>query len=310
MGAEPRGPQVRQQGGRLLGAAALAAALALGGCAWVPGFVHRHEGGEIAKKQVPPPGANKPYPNLASVPARPKAPDKAQLQALADSLIAARETGHTLLVATPDPSLPSTAPSLFGVGTAPPPAPAPSGGAAASLAAVNGPAPPPKTTTTTKAPTVAPPARPAVIPTGPPAPPQLANLARQPSRGATSLPGAAPVPPVSRAVQARPLAGPIPPPNPATTVEVAFPSGSAILPAKAASALKALAARRGGHPIAVIGHGGAEGAAPAAQGAAVGLGLKRAQAMAQALTADGVPANAIRIGSEAEGRGGVAHILQ
>ena len=53
--------------------------------------------------------------------------------------------------------------------------------------------------------------------------------------------------------------------------------------------LKAFAARRGNGAIAVTGYGDATSSDPDAQSAALSLGLSRAQAMANALTGDGVP---------------------
>jgi len=91
---------------------------------------------------------------------------------------------------------------------------------------------------------------------------------------------------------------------------VTFAPTSAVLPADSAAALRALAKRRGAHTIAVIGYGDTEGANPAAQSQAVSLGLKRAEAIAQALAADGVPENAVRLDALANGRGGSARLVE
>ncbi|HET6185108.1 MAG TPA: hypothetical protein VFA03_16145 [Acetobacteraceae bacterium] len=305
---------------RRTGSALLAGALSA--CSLLPTAVHRFEGGEINQPQPPPPGENRPYPNLASVPARPAPPDQAALAALSQSLTSDRENARHLLMPAPDPSLPSTSPALFGVGTVPPPAPqaaanaapdaslprpapaAPTGGAAASLAAANGP-------------TVSVPSRPPVAaqPLSPPPPAQVAAAAA-PTAAPPSVPPAPPrapaglAPTQAAARTALPPAPPRLPGTPASTVAVDFARGSAVLPAQAADALKALAAKRGNHPIAVVGGGDAASDSPAAQGEAVMLGLQRAQAMAQALAADGVPADAIRLDSQASGRGGTARILE
>ncbi|PPQ31216.1 hypothetical protein CCS01_17715, partial [Rhodopila globiformis] len=87
---------------------------------------HQAEGGEIAKQRPAPPGANEPYPSLASVPAKPAPPNMDELKKLTDSLIADRTNAQHAAQAAPlaDPSSPSASPSLFGVGTAPPPPPA------------------------------------------------------------------------------------------------------------------------------------------------------------------------------------------
>lgn len=295
---------------RILGSAALAGALA--GCSGLPGVMHRMEGGQIAKPLKPPPGIDKPFPNLASVPARPAAPDQAALERLSQSLIADRENARHLTVAAPDPSLPAASPGLFGVGSLPPPQPAGSG-AAATLAAAQGPPPstpataPPATVPAAAAPPVASPPAPqagtarapvvstplASVPAGPPAPARIAS----PAPTAASV--GTPIPPE-----------PSPPVNPATTVNVSFPPASAVLPAEAADALHALATRRGGHAVAVVGHGDATSTDPDAQSQAVALGLQRAQAIAQSLAAAGVPDSAVRLDAEAGGRGGSARILQ
>jgi outer membrane protein OmpA-like peptidoglycan-associated protein len=91
---------------------------------------------------------------------------------------------------------------------------------------------------------------------------------------------------------------------------VGFVSGSAALSPTAAQEVKAFAAKRGAGVIAVTGHGDAASSDPAAQTAAVSLGLSRAQAVANALTAAGVPAASVRINAEAAGRGASLRLLQ
>ena len=49
---------------------------------------------------------------------------------------------------------------------------------------------------------------------------------------------------------------------------------------------------------------------PEAQSAALNLGLSRAQSIVEALKADGVPGNAIRVSAEASGRGASLQLLQ
>ncbi len=332
MGAEPTGRQGPFQAdsrawlARALPIAVLAGALA--GCSGVPATVHRIEGGQIAKPLQPPPGLAQPYPNLASVPARPVAPDQKALASISQELVADRENARHLTVAapTPDPSLPAASPALFGVGTLPPPAP---GGAAATLAAVQGPAPgasaaAPATpgpatarpaTAPAPAPAPAPGAPPAetpagaepVIPAGPPAPPLGGIGAPVPATTPQAAPPTTPAP--APAPQSVKQAAP-PPANPAMTVEVAFPPASAVLPAVSADALHALARRRGAHGITVIGHGDAASTDPDIQSQAVALALGRAQAIAQALAAAGVPESAVRLDAEASGRGGSARIME
>ncbi|HJS86140.1 MAG TPA: OmpA family protein, partial [Acetobacteraceae bacterium] len=91
---------------------------------------------------------------------------------------------------------------------------------------------------------------------------------------------------------------------------LAFEPGSAVLPAPAAETLRAFARRRGGHAIVVTGYGDADSANPDVQAKALALGLQRAQAMAQALAADGVPQQSVRIEAQAGGRGGAARIIE
>ncbi len=348
MGAIPTGRQGPKQAAKLARLAAIGAlGMGLAGCSAVPNLVHRAEGGQIAKPRQPPPGLTQPYPNLATVPARPPAPDQKALEAISQSLIADRNNAsHLVLPPPPDPSSPAASPSLFGVGTVPPPPPP--GSPSATLAAAE--AAPAQATSasapaSTPAPTAPAPAHPAAVPAptpsrsvastplgpdvnptgpanvqvppGPPAPPRLASIA--PPLGAP--PGATPPVPAAATPPARPAPAASPPPpriaaapalpaNPATTVDVPFPPTSAVLPAASASALRTLAQRRGNRVIAVVGHGDAESTDPAVQSQAVSLGLQRAQAIAQALAADGVPEAAVRLDASANGRGGSARLVE
>ena len=305
----------RQAGAYLRAFAAVALIVGLAGCSSVQGFVHRTEGGQIAKPRPAPPGVARPYPNLASVPARPTPPDQKALDAISQSLVADRENArHLTLPPPPDPSSPSASPALFGVGTLPPPPPA--GSPSATLAAVETPpapnpatARPAPTSPATGAPAQAanPSAPPPQVPASPPAPPRLAALSPPAAaRPAAAVPAPKPPPPAP----SRPAAAPSLPVNPASTVDVAFAPTSAVLPAASAEALRALAKRRGAHAIAVVGRGDTDAADPAVQSQAVSLGLKRAEAIAQALAADGVPANAVRLNALANGRGGSATLVE
>ena len=84
-------------------------------------------------------------PNLASVPPKPEAPDRAALANIATALIADRTNAQHAAAAAPiaDPSVPiGASPALFGRGTVPPPAPAPPPGAGqASATMAPGPSP-------------------------------------------------------------------------------------------------------------------------------------------------------------------------
>ena len=59
----------------------------------------------------------------------------------------------------------------------------------------------------------------------------------------------------------------------------------------------------------MIGYGEARTNDPEVQSAALALGLSRAQAIAAALAADGVPASALQMDAEATGRGGAVRAL-
>ncbi|MGH7153406.1 MAG: hypothetical protein ACREF3_05705, partial [Acetobacteraceae bacterium] len=97
--------------------------------------------------------------------------------------------------------------------------------------------------------------------------------------------------------------------NPANTVEVQFAPQSSSIPPASLPALKALAAKRGNHVIEALGRGDAPSADPTAQEQAVTLGFARAQAIAAALAASGVPRGAIQVMSLASGSGGMAQLL-
>src|SRR6516165_4389116 len=130
------------------------ALLLLSGCSSLPSSInpvswwHGLQGGKIAEERPPPPGADQPYPNLSTVPAKPEQPDRAALANIANALIADRTNAQHVAAAAPiaDPSLPGASPGLFGRGTAPPPTPAPLPGAqtaSATLPAAEAPPPPP-----------------------------------------------------------------------------------------------------------------------------------------------------------------------
>lgn len=102
-------------------------------------------------------------------------------------------------------------------------------------------------------------------------------------------------------------------PKPAPTVVAAphappplligFRPGRAIVSHCGIIALKALAARRGGHAIAAIGF------APLQTSAGLRLALRRATAIANVLVAAGMPTTFIRIEALANGRGGAAQLI-
>jgi outer membrane protein OmpA-like peptidoglycan-associated protein len=92
--------------------------------------------------------------------------------------------------------------------------------------------------------------------------------------------------------------------------EIDFPKGSATLDDPALAAVKMLAASRGDRGIAVTGFGDATTSDAVGQSAALGLGLSRAQALATALVAQGVPYARLRLNAEAAGRGATLRLLQ
>lgn len=309
---------------------ALAAALALSGCAALnpAGWFHRQEGGVIAQQKGPLPGANQPYPNLASVPPVPKAPDLAALHAISAGLIEDRAHAHYLAETAPlpDPSRPATAPGLFGVGSLPPPvAPAvapstaPSTGASAVMPAVTAapapaapkPAPPP--TPPAKAPVTAVHSAALAAPAVAPTPSASAAPEAAASAPLPAIPAAPPaLPAIATATPGHPLPQAAPPPPPQAAgpgaLTIRFAPGSASLPAHAAAALRTLAASRGARMMEAIGHGDAASAAPSDQLAATRLGLARAKAIAAALVAAGVPKADIAQRADASGHGGEARL--
>ncbi len=307
---------------------------------------HSLEGGKIAEQRPPPPGSDDAYPNLGTIPARPTPPDRDALRAISAGLIADRAHAQHMADAAPlpDPSSPSASPALFGTGTMAPPPPAPSipapgaaPAASASLSAAS--APPPAPTPKGPPPAPAPAPRAAVqsaplaqpAPVMPPAGAPAAPAATAARVAPSAAPSAAPAPPpVAAAVPPALPATPPPRPNlpgvasnpvpsaevapepslPAGAVTVAFPSGSAALPSDAAATLRQIAGKRGTATIAVTGHGEAASSDPNVQAAALSLGLSRAQAVANALTAQGVPASAVRVGAQSGGRGASLRLIQ
>jgi outer membrane protein OmpA-like peptidoglycan-associated protein len=349
--------------------AALASLGLLSGCASMNpvNWFHSAEGGTIAKPHEAPPGQNAPYPNLATVPPTPPAPDMAALQHITDALIADRTNAQHLAAAAPlaDPSSPTASPDLFGIGTTPPPGPPPPAGApgaSASLPAATAP-PAPATPSAPPAPAAASPVPPTApqrvaaappppqkapvsavqsaplpdvatvtqvppaavspqppVPTAPPPPPALPGVSAPPAppppaaNAAVKAPSAAVspgLPAVKTAASAAPRAVVSQPAaNPATTVLIQFSPASSSVPSDSLPALKALAAKRGNHVIEALGRGDASSSDPASQQQAVTLGFARAQAIAAALAASGVPRGAIQVMALAAGSGGMAQLVE
>ncbi|MBN9563111.1 MAG: hypothetical protein J0H14_20660 [Alphaproteobacteria bacterium] len=273
----------------------MAGLLLLSGCSSLPSSInpvewwHGLQGGAIAEQRPPAPGADQPYPNLASVPDKPASPDMKLHQQIADALVADRANAQHAAAAAPlpDPSSPTASPALFGRGSAPPPAPAASADtASASLDAATAPPAPPA------AQAAAPPSKAPVgaVATAPLAPPPGADVPGSTSAADATTPPALPTTP------------PMPPTLPgAPTSAVAAPAPPPPAPPKAAAV--AAVPKEVGQP------GEATSSDPAAQSAALTLGLSRAQAMAAALAKDGVPAASVRVDAQAAGRGGVARLV-
>jgi outer membrane protein OmpA-like peptidoglycan-associated protein len=241
--------------------------LTLAGCSSFPSSVnpvswwHGLQGGKIAEERPPPPGADQPYPNLATVPPKPAQPDRAALDNIASALIADRTNAQHVAAEAPiaDPSVPSASPALFGRGTVPPPPPAPPSGtakASATMAAAEAPpAPPtPPTQPSTGSQTAASPAKAPVgaVQSAPLAPPGAA--AQPPSIQAEApppLPTAPPAPPnlpgVPQATASSASAGGSPgpgwkaePPPPANATRVAGATPTSPPPAKQAGPANAV----------------------------------------------------------------------
>jgi len=199
---------------------------------------HDVEGGAIAQARQPPPGADKPYPNLAAVPVAPPGITAGETQAAAARLV---------------------------------PAPKPTRATRANPAALAG----------------------LSLPAGIPPLPHVPGI---------NLPSS-PAPHVSSRlpIAATPMITPYSPP-----VALAFQPGSAIVNPKAEAALATVAGERGYVDILAGGFGDGDGAK---NPHALALAVERAQAIADALTAAGAPASAIRLQASATGSGGFVQLV-
>jgi outer membrane protein OmpA-like peptidoglycan-associated protein len=296
----------------------------IGGCSNNPtsgpvAWWHDAIGGKIAEQRPPPPGSNDPYPNLATVPARPPQASTAEWNQRTAGLVTDRIKADQAAALAPIPGAP-TASTTAGTGlpsTGLPstglPSPAAPGQQPAASAALVGVTPP----------QVAPSRGPMPAGTsgsngtaaGPPAPTNAApGTAERVANGQLpALPGEAPSRPGIAPPRPSPLVPltvtpPLPPPPVGAVVD--FPQNSAALDDPALAEVKTLAASRGDHGIAVTGYGGATSSDPVVQSDALNLGLSRAQALATALVAQGVPFAMLRVNAEAAGRGASLRLLQ
>ncbi len=330
-GYRHQGRHAKAAPGGWLRAAALAVLLAplAAGCSNAPdsdpiAWWRQLEGGKLAEGRVPPPNANAPYPNLATVPTRPQVTDAKSRAQIAAALEVDRRNAE--YATTSDPLTPAAAPAPAATPTLPPPGtrpvppPAPEATMGASMAAAGQtsptPAPPPAAAAAPPRPAARPATPPPTAPAAAPQPP-----APEPAEVVMpTMPDAPPAPPrlpgvaaVTRPVPPRPAPPPTPPavtPAPGVPVPIAFRPGSAVLPDGASATLLLVAAQRAGRNVWVVGYGESEEDDPATQAAALGLAFSRARAMAGALAQAGVPATAMLMRGEAIGRGGVARIAE
>jgi outer membrane protein OmpA-like peptidoglycan-associated protein len=304
----------------------LACVMSVGGCSNTSGpldWWNHSIGGKIAEQRPPPPGNNDPYPNLATVPAKPAAPNTAEWNKRTTGLVTDRINADQTAALAPIPAPAATAKSS-GAGLASPAAPNQEPVASAALVGVTPPQPGngpghsnPATDRTAKGQPVthsrtsatAGASGPAAFPTkaGVSTAQRVANgqLPALPTE-APPRPGIAPPPPPPLI----PATIAPPPAAQAIGMEVDFSQGSAALNDPALAEVKALADARGDHGIAITGYGGATSSDPVVQSDALSLGLSRAQALATALVAQGVPYAMLRLNAEAAGRGAALRLLQ
>ncbi len=292
-------------------AALLLAALALSGCSDKQATTtpldwwHNLEGGVIATQRPPPPGANDPYPNIATIPPRPPAADVAQHQAIADSLATQRDAANTAAAQAP---LAATTPSPPSKPAAPPKPAAPDPNASTVVVDAASPTP---TTPASPPPAPATPAQPAQMAES--ALPGIDSVPAVPAAVASGpLPDFATAPPPLPAGFGLPTVTPTPatPPPPVAMakplpngVTIAFTPQSSTLPPSAALALQQFANAHKGAAVAVTGHGDTVLHSADAQSRALDLALRRAQTIAAFLSQAGMPAATLHLRAEAAGSG-------
>jgi outer membrane protein OmpA-like peptidoglycan-associated protein len=285
------------------------------------GWWDKAVGGKVAEQRPSPPGSNDPYPNLATVPAKPAAPNTAEWNQRTTGLVTDRIKADQAAALAPIPtSVAGSTPS--GTGLPSPAAPGQEPAASAALVGVT----PPQSASGPGAPnTVTGQTGNAPRASGPRASlPADAGAANSAAPGWTTAErvanGQLPALPAEAPTRAG-IAPPPPPPVVPVTVtppfatqaagtDVDFSQNSAVLNDPTLAEVKALAAARGDHGIAITGYGGATSSDPVAQSDALSLGLSRAQALATALVAQGVPYAMLRLNAEAAGRGASLRLLQ
>ncbi|OYY05619.1 MAG: hypothetical protein B7Y73_01145 [Acidocella sp. 35-58-6] len=227
---------------RLVGGVLLVVALTLGGCGSPVGLYHDVQGGAIDQPRQAPPGADLPYPNLASVPAAP-----APLTKLQQDALAARLNENSPMIAATEPN-------------------------PVALAGLT-------------------------LPVAPPPTPDLPGL---------SLPSSASQPAAARRIPSPPPVAP-PKPHDGVPLAVGFQPGSAILSNAMLVQIKRFCAGRGSANILAGGFG--EQSAEVPDEGSLDLALSRARAIADALTADGVPPGVIVLNAAAAGSGGFVQLV-
>ena len=254
---------------------------------------HGLEGGAIAEQRPPPPGADAPYPNLASIPARPPAPDVARQQRIADRLAGQRDAATTDAAINPLTVRP-TPPAV------PKPAAAPDPNANRVVVDAAA-APPPPTAPARPASAIdAVPAVPEAVASGP-----LPSLAPSPPAPPVGLAVPTPLASVSARVALPPTVAPA---AAADTVSVAFTPGSATLPPSAPLNLRRFAQAHKGVAVTILGRGDAVLPGADSQARGLDLGLRRAQAIAASLATAGVAASNLHLRAQATGQGGTASL--
>jgi outer membrane protein OmpA-like peptidoglycan-associated protein len=296
----------RQARGGFGARGAFAALLLLAGCGTenpldTPiGWFHDLQGGAIAEQRPPPPGVGLPYPKLVTVPAKPALPGPAYRDSLEEQLAAQRD--RTERIAARSPFAP---PDL---GPPPPAAPAPAAPAGAAPSAAAAPAASaslpmadPKPAAATASAAAAPVDSPVFI------------VGSLPDDPAARMPAAPPPPATFENIAAEPLPTPPPPVPPGLPAalrgtEILFLPGEAVLRESQMTTLKDIAATRKKQRIAITGLGEAVSDSPDGQAAAIDLGLKRAEAVAQGFASLHVPPGDIILSAYAFGRGATVRL--
>jgi outer membrane protein OmpA-like peptidoglycan-associated protein len=292
--------------------ATLASLLLLAGCATenpldTPiGWFHDLQGGAIAEQRPPPPGVGMPYPKLVTVPAKPTLPDASTRDSLQEQLTAQRDRAERIAArlpfAPPDlgPPPPGAAkpaapkPDATPAAASAPDAPVPDAGAPAASASLPMADPRPAS--------ASPPASAA------PADAPVFIVGDVPDDSGAKMPAAPPPPATFEGVAAEPLPTPPPPVPPRLPAalrgtEILFLPGEAVLRESQMPTLKDIAATRKKQHLSITGLGEAASDSPDGQAAAIDLGLKRAQAVAEGFASLHVPPSDITLSAYAFGRG-------